>query len=159
MGGFFMADDEIKPEGSSEEAKSEDKKEGRISSFFKKVGKKIDDATYDMRAESDYNRRHTKYTVYTGAGFLAHTAELYAEVYPEDNSIIAPGDDEEVRPGCVIVCEKTDEARYIELVSKTTVTYEFEGKTNEKPALKITLGEPAEKVDVIKVGDCYYLKK
>ena len=47
---------------------------------------------------------------------------------------------------------------HIASVEKTTLTIEFEGKSNEKPALKIFLGEMAQKVDVIKVGNDFYLK-
>ena len=52
-----MADEEKK------EGQTEEKKEGKISGFFKKVGKKLDDATYDIRLQSEFDRTHKKYTV------------------------------------------------------------------------------------------------
>lgn len=151
--------DNKKPAENEEEPK-EEKKNG-ISGFFKKIGDKFNDATYDIRAESDYNKKHGKYVVYTGAGVLSHTAELYADesVSAEGKFIVAPSSDEEIKSGHIIVNDKTDEAFYISSVSSTKVYIDFEGKMSEKPALKIVFGEPAEKVDVIKVGDNYYLKK
>ncbi len=47
---------------------------------------------------------------------------------------------------------------HIAAVEKATLNVEFEGKNNEKPALKIFIGEMAQKVDVIKVGNDFYLK-
>lgn len=145
----------------SDEKQKEEKKGGKVSGFFKNLGNKINDATYDMRAESDFNKNHPKYTVYTGSGLLAHTADLYAEEHfgGEVNYILAPSEDEEIKAGHVIVNDESGEAKYIAAVEKDVITYVFEEKSNEKPALKITLGEPAEKVEVIKVNDDYYLKK
>lgn len=145
----------------NEKTKTEEGKKGGLSGFFKKVGDKFNDATYEMRAESDYNKNHNRYVVYTGAGLLSHTAELYGNetIGAEGKYIVAPSADEEIKSGHIIVNDKTGEALYISSVSTTKVYIDFEGKMTEKPALKIVMGQPAEKVDVIKVGDNFYIKK
>ena len=147
-----MADEKKEP--------AEEKKSG-LSDFFKKVGNKFNDATYDMRAESDYNKNHSKYVVYTGTNILSHTVELYGSesIGSEGRFIVAPSADEEIKSGHIIVNDKSGEALYIASVSTTKLYFDFEGKTNEKQALKIVFGQPAEKVDVIKVGENYYLKR
>ena len=66
------------------------------------------------------------------------------------------GTDENVKAGCLIKKENDKTVYHITEVEQTTLTLEFEGKTNEKPATKIVLGEKAEKVDVIKAGDEFY---
>lgn len=153
-----MADEE-KSENTEQQTKEE--KKGKIGGFFKKIGDKFNDATYDMRAESDYNKSHGKYTVYTGAGILAHTAELYADEVESggEKYIIAPSEDGEIKSGHIIISEKTGEAHYISSVTADKICINFEEKTCEKPALKIVFGEPAQKVEVIKAGDDFYLKK
>lgn len=137
----------------------EEKKNGKISGFFKNLGAKINESTYDLRAADDYNKTHARYTVYTGSGVFSHTADLYCEERPGESYVIAPSEDGEIAPGQIITPYEKEDPRYIAAVEKTEISFEFEGKTNTKPALKITLGGPAEKVDVIKVGDSYYLKK
>ena len=57
----------------------EEKKGGKISGFFKNIGNKIGDATYDMRSDGEFDKLHPAYTVYTGAELLSHTAEFHAE--------------------------------------------------------------------------------
>lgn len=139
----------------------EEKKGGKVSGFFKSIGNKFNDATYDMRAESDFSKNHAKYTVYTGASMLSHTAELPAEEHfgGEENYIVILGEYDEIAAGHIAVAESSGEPKYIAAVEKTTLTFEFEGKQNEKPAMKLTLGAPAEKVEVIRVGEDFYLKK
>lgn len=139
----------------------EEKKGGKVSGFFKSIGNKFNDATYDMRAESDFSKNHATYVVYTGATILSHTVELAAEEHfgGEENYVVILGEYDEIAPGQIIVAVEGDSPKYIAAVEKTTLTFEFEGKQNEKPAMKLTLGAPAEKVEVIRVGEDFYLKK
>lgn len=153
-----MSEEEKKEDKKDTEVK-EEKKEGKISGFFKKMGNKINDATYDMRAESDFNKNHRKYTVYTGAELLSPSINLYAEEYDGKKTILALGIDEDVKKGCVIVDEETENAYYIDGVENSEITFEFEEKKNTKPAMKIKLGALAESVEVIKANDKYYIKK
>lgn len=133
------------------------KKEGKISGFFKKLGKKIEDSTYDMRAENDFKSKHAKYCVYYGASAFSPSSEIYGD--ETDGTVLGLGEDEDIKAGCVIVRDGSDDAYYIDSVEKAEITYVFEDKENVKPATKIKIGAPAEKVDVIKVGDNYYIKK
>lgn len=135
---------------------AEEKKEGKISGFFKKMSKKLDDATYDMRLQSDFDKSHKKYTVYGGTSVFSNTPEIAVE--ERENCLVTLDDDEEIAVGNLIECSENGEVYHIAAVEKTTLTVEFEGKSNERPALKITLGEKAVKVDVIKVGESFYLK-
>lgn len=152
---------EKKEQPVEEKKQPTEEKKGGISGFFKKMGDKFNDATYDMRADSDYNKNHQQYTVYTGAGILSHTSTLYGSesTGSEGRFIVAPSDDEEIKSGHIIVNDKTGETLNIASVSSTKLFFDFEGKTNERQALKIVFGDPAEKADVIKVGENYYLKK
>lgn len=136
----------------------EEKKEGKLSGFFKKVGKKFDDATYDMRLQSDFDKKHKKYAVYAGTSILTASPEIAVEEHLDENYLLTLDDDEVIAAGNLIEDMEKGDVMHIAAVEKTTLTVEFEGKSNEKPALKIFLGEMAQKVDVIKVGNDFYLK-
>lgn len=150
-----MADEEKKE---LNENGAEEKKEGKVSGFFKKIGNKFNDATYDMRLQSEFDKSHPKYVIYSGTSILSASPEISAEEHLDEFSIITLDDDEQIVAGNLIECVANGEVRHIAAVEKTTLTVEFEGKSNEKEALKIILGELAQKVDVIKVGENYYLK-
>lgn len=139
-----------------EEKKEEEKKE-KVG-FFKKLGNKFNDATYDMRLQSDFDKSHAKYTVFASAAVLSVTPEISVEEHLDENYLITLDDDEQIAAGNLIRNDETDEVLHIAAVESTTLTVEFEGKVNEKQALKIVLGEPAKKVEVIRVGNEYYLK-
>lgn len=141
-----------------EEKKEEKKEEGKVSGFFKKLGKKFDDATYDMRLQSDFDKSHKKYTVYAGTSVLAASPEIAVEEHLDENYLLTLDDDEAIAAGNLIEDSATSDVIHIAAVEKATLTVEFEGKSNEKPALKIFLGEMAQKVEVIKVGNDFYLK-
>ena len=141
-----MADEEKKQE------------EGKVSGFFKKLGKKFDDATYDMRLQSEFDKNHKKYTVYAGNNILSSSPEIAVEEHLDENYIITLDDDEVIAAGNLIEDSESGDVMHIAAVEKATLTVEFEGKSNEKPALKIFLGEMAQKVDGIKVGNDFYLK-
>lgn len=146
------------PEGESAEYE-ENKSEGKISGFFKKISKKFDDATYDMRLQSDFDKSHKKYTVYAGTSYLSRTPEIAVEEHLEESYLITLDDDEEIAAGNLILGEDDgDEVRHIAATEKTKLTVEFEGKANVKDAIKIILGEKAVKTEVIKVGENFYLK-
>ena len=136
----------------------EEKKDGKISGFFKKVGKKFDDATYDMRLQSDFDKSHKKYTVFAGTSLLTPSPEISVEEHLDENYLLTLDDDEQIAAGNLIEDSQTGDVMHIAAVESATLTVEFEGKSNEKPALKIFLGEMAQKVDVIKVGNDFYLK-
>lgn len=141
-----------------EEKKEEQKEEGKVSGFFKKLGKKFDDATYDMRLQSDFDKSHKKYTVYAGTSVLSVSPEIAVEEHLDENYLLTIDDDAQIAAGNLIEDSETGDVMHIASVEKATLTVEFEGKTNEKPALKIFLGEMAQKVEVIKVGNDFYLK-
>ncbi len=149
-----MADEEK----NQETEQTEEKKEGKISGFFKKMGKKLDEATYDMRLQSEFDKNHPKYTVYAGTSLIQSTPEIAVEEHLDENYLVTLDDDEVIVAGNLIECAANGEVRHIAAVEKTTLTVEFDGKSNEKAALKITLGELAQKVEVIKVGNEFYLK-
>ena len=142
----------------TENKESGAKKEGKISGFFKKMGQKIDDAAYDSRLASDFAKKNPEYHVYTGTGVFSPNPDFHAEEHldGEEKYVIMYGTDENVKAGCPIKKENDKTVYHITEVEQTTLTLEFEGKTNEKPATKIVLGEKAEKVDVIKAGDEFY---
>ena len=71
----------------------EEKKEGKISGFFKKVGKKFDDATYDMRLQSEFDKNLKKYVVYAGTSVLAASPEISVEEHLDENYLITLDDD------------------------------------------------------------------
>ncbi len=134
------------------------KKEGKISGFFKKVGQKLDDATYDARLASDFAKHNAAYKIYTGTGIFAANPEISAEEHTDGDEkyIIMLGEDENAKPGNMIKKVNGNPVYHIAAVEPATLTIEFEGKTNERAATKITFGEPAEEVAVIKVEDKFY---
>lgn len=136
----------------------EEQKEGKVSGFFKKLGKKFDDATYDMRLQSDFDKNHKKYTVYAGTSVLSSSPEIAVEEHLDENYLLTLDDDEVISAGNLIEDSETGDVMHIAAVEEATLTVEFDGKTSEKPALKIFLGEMAQKVEVIKVGNDFYLK-
>lgn len=136
----------------------EEQKEGKVSGFFKKLGKKLDDATYDMRLQSEFDKNHKKYTVYAGTNILSSSPEISVEEHLDENFLLTLDDDEVIAAGNLIEDGDTGDVMHIAAVEKATLTVEFDGKSNEKPALKIILGEMAQKVEVIKVGNDFYLK-
>lgn len=136
----------------------EEKKEGKVSGFFKKLGKKLDDATYDMRLQSEFDKNHKKYAVYSGTSVLSSSPEIAVEEHLDENYLLTLDDDEQIAAGNLIEDTATGDVMHIAAVEKATLNVEFEGKTNERPALKIFLGEMAQKVEVIKVGNDFYLK-
>lgn len=137
------------------ETKEGEKKEGKISGFFKKMGKKLDDATYSMRLQSEFDKTHAKYTIYSGTGILSITPEIAAEEHLDEGYIVTLDDDEQIKEGNLI---KTPdgEVLHIAATEKTSLTVEFEGKSNDMDATKIVLGDKAEEVKVIKVDDKFY---
>lgn len=151
-----MSDEERREENGG--AENEEKKEGKISGFFRRMSQKLDSATYDMRLQSNFDSTHEKYTVYAGTSVLQSTPEIAVEEHLDDGYIVTIDDDEQIAAGNLIECCRTGEVRHISSVEKTVLTVEFDGKSNERPALKIMLGELAQKVEVIKVGNDFYLK-
>ncbi|MDE7087401.1 MAG: hypothetical protein K2O67_04330 [Clostridia bacterium] len=139
-------------------ADEEEKKEGKVSGFFKKLGKKLDDATLDMRLQSDFDKNHKKYAVYSGTSVLSSSPEISVVEHLDENYVVTLDDDEQIAAGNLIEDTEKGDVMHIASVEQTTLTVEFEGKSYEKPALKIFLGEMAQKVDVIKVGNDFYLK-
>lgn len=137
------------------ETQEGEKKEGKISGFFKKMGKKLDDATYSMRLQSEFDKTHANYTVYSGTGILSITPEIAAEEHLDEGYIVTLDDDEQIKEGNLIKTPNGD-VLHIAATEKTTLTVEFEGKSNEMPAIKIMLGDNAEEVQVIKVDDKFY---
>lgn len=138
-------------------ADNENKNEGKVSGFFKNLGKKFDNATYEMRLQSDFSKTHKKYAVYGGTSILSNSPEIAVEEHLDENYLVTI-DDDEIAAGNLIENTETGEVRHIVAVDKTTLAVEFDGKTADHAALKITLGEPAVKVEVIKVGNDFYLK-
>lgn len=136
---------------------AEEEKKEKVG-FFKKLGNKFNDATYDMRLQSDFDKSHAKYTVFSSAAALSVTPEISVEEHLDEKYLITIDDDEQIAAGNLIRNDETDEVFHIAVVESTTLTVEFEGKVNEKEALKIVLGDPAQKVAVIRVGNEYYLK-
>lgn len=133
-----------------------EKKEGKISGFFKKIGKKLDDATYTMRLQSNFDSTHAKYTVYSGTGVFDASPEIAVEEHLDEGYLLTLDDDEQIKEGNLI---KTPdgEVLHIAATEKATLTVEFEDKSNEMPAIKVVLGDKAEEVKVIKVDDKFYL--
>ena len=80
------------------------------------------------------------------------------EEHLDENYIITLDDYEQIAAGNLIEDGDNGDVMHIAAVEKATLNVEFEGKNNEKPALKIFIGEMAQKVDVIKVGNDFYLK-
>lgn len=138
------------------EQKEEEKQEGKISGFFKKLGKKLDDATYATRMHSAYNDSHPKYVVYSGTGLLDSTPQLAVEEHLGEGYIVTIDESEKIAAGNLIKAPNGD-VMHIASVEKAAVTFDFEGKSNELAATKIVLGEKAEQVKVIKVDDKFYL--
>lgn len=136
---------------------AEEEKKEKVG-FFKKLGNKFNDATYDIRLQSDFDKSHAKYTVFASAAVLSATPEISVEEHLDENYLITLDDDEQIAAGNLIRNDETDEVFHIAVVESTKLTVEFEGKSNEKDALKIVLGDPAKKVEVIRVGNEYYLK-
>lgn len=148
--------DEVIAEDESKSAK----KEGKLSGFFKKVGQKFDDATYDSRLASDFNKNHVKYQVFTGTGIFSANPEIAVEEHLEgDRKYVSAlgGDEDVIKAGCLIRKNNDSAVYHIAEVEKTTLEIEFEGKANKKDGLNIYIGEPAKKVNVIKVGDEFYM--
>ncbi len=134
-------------------------KEGKIAGFFKKVGKKLDDVAYEARLAADFAKKHVKYTVYTGAGIFASSPEGAAEEHFEGDEkyIIMYGKNEDITTDCLIKKNNDRNVYHIASVEPATLVVEFEGKENQRTATKIVFGEMAQKVDVIKVEDEFYL--
>ena len=139
-------------------ADNENKNEGKVSGFFKNLGKKFDSATYEMRLQSDFGKTHKKYAIYSGTSILTSSPEIAVEEHLDENYLVTIDDDEQIAAGNLIENTESGEVLHIAAVEKTTLAVEFDGKTADHDAIKITLGEPAVKVDVIKVGNDFYLK-
>lgn len=150
---------EEKVEAQAEPAGEGAKKEGKLSGFFKKVGQKFDDATYDSRLTSDFNKNHVKYQVFTGTGVFSANPEIAVEEHLDGERkyvTMLGGDDDVIKAGCLIRKNNDQTVYHITAVEDTTLTIDFEGKTNQKAGKNIYIGEAAEKVNVIKVGDDFY---
>ena len=134
------------------------KKDGKFSGFFKKVSQKLDDATYDSRLSSDFNKNNVKYQVFTGTGMFSANPEIAVVEHldGERKYVTMLGENDVIKAGCLIRKNNDRAVRHITEVEATILTVEFEGKTNQKPALNIYIGDQAEKVNVIKVGDEFY---
>jgi len=140
----------------TESSEGEKKKEGKISGFFKRMGKKLDDATYAMRLQSNFDTSHPKYTVYSGTGVFDASPEIAAEEHLDENYLLTLDDDEQIKAGNLIKTPN-GEVLHIAATEKATLVVDFEGKTNDMPATKVVLGEAAQEVKVIKVDDKYYI--
>ncbi|MDE7400466.1 MAG: hypothetical protein K2N17_00275, partial [Clostridia bacterium] len=57
-------------------ADNENKNEGKVSGFFKNLGKKFDNATYEMRLQSDFGKSHKKYAIYSSTSILLASPEI-----------------------------------------------------------------------------------
>lgn len=133
-----------------------EKKESKIGGFFKKIGRKFDDATYSMRLQSDFDKSHPKYTVYSGTGILSGTPEIAVEEHLDEGYLLTLDDDKEITAGNLIKTPNGD-VMHIAATEAATLSVEFDGKVNEMEATRIILGDYAQEVNVIKVDDKFYL--
>lgn len=128
------------------------KKEG----FFKRLGKKLDNATFAMRLQSDFDKSHAKYTVYGGTSILTATPEIAVEEHLDEGYLLTIDDDEQIKAGNLIKTPN-GEVLHISATEEAVLNVNFEDKINEMPAKKIVLGEKAVEVNVIRVDDKFYL--
>ncbi len=150
-----QTEEEITAQAAQNESDGE-KKEGKVSGFFKKLGKKLDDATYTMRMHSEFTSSHPKYVVYGGTGILDATPQIAAEERLGEGCIVTIDESDMIKAGNLIKTPGGD-VLHIAATESTKIDFDFEGKTNELAATKIILGEKATEVNVIKVDDKFYL--
>lgn len=144
-------------DGEADVINESEKKQGKVSGFFKKAKEKLNDATYEARMKSEFNKTHVEYTIHKTASAFSMIISLYAVEY--DGYIVAPYEQDDITDEYIIKNNKTNEVFYIDGVEKQQLTFNFEGKENILNGIKISFKENAKSVDVIKVGDKYYLKK
>ena len=128
------------------------KKEG----FFKRLGKKFNDATYNIRMQSEFDTSHPKYVVYSGTKVLSVTPEIAVEEHLDEGYLLTLDDDVQIKEGNLIKTPSGD-VLHIAAVEKSVLKVNFDGKENEVAATKVVLGKKATEVKVIKVEDKFYL--
>lgn len=133
--------------------------DGRIKGFFKNIGKKIDEATLESNIRSKFNSNNPSFGVFSGAKTFDCTSYgFHAEDHLADGYIIAFTNDE-FDDKFLLEIDSNNKVYYIASIEEAKVSVEYNDTFYERDAKKIVLGEEAKKVDVIKVGDNYYLKK
>lgn len=134
-------------------------KESKVKKFIRRIGEKIDDATYDYRLRADFDDHHPAYGVFGGTPVIDINPDITAEEHLDEHYIITlAANRADIKKGNLIKRYATEEVFHIALVERIKYDIEFDGRQTQVDALRVCLGDRAEKVDVIKVGDSYYLK-
>lgn len=131
--------------------------ESKFKAFFKNAKNKIDEATFESKLKSDFNSKNKTYILYSGTGLLnASVYEVHA-IEHIDEHYIDVLTSFELDDKMLIKNEETGKVYKIERIEKHIIPIVYEEENYEREVYKITLGEEAIKVSVVKVGDDYYL--
>ena len=112
-------------------------REGRIKGFFKKVGQKFDEATYDYRLKADFDKNHPSYGVYGGTAIIDLTPDITAEEHLDEDYIITLDDNDAIKKGNLIRRFATGEVFHIALVESVKLKVTFDGQGKFK-SIKLT---------------------
>ena len=141
--------------------------ESKLKNFFNKAKSKIGEVAQDAKTkldevtlESKINsafKNNEEYELYKGASLLqACSYTIYAI---KSEGCLTTLTDIEISDDMLVKAENDEVVYTIEKIEPTKVSVEVDGMTYERDGLKIVLGKEATKVDVIKVGNDFYLKK
>ena len=144
-------------EGKILEEKEKKKEDNAFSRFFKNTKKKLDDAALESKLERNFERDHQKFVVHTGATLLQATETVLYGGKCEDGRYLVWGDQSIAKDG-LWEDPKTKEVRHITSITPSSIEVFLEGIAYQRPAQVIQLGDLAEKIEVVKVGDSYYRK-
>lgn len=134
------------------------KSRGKVKGFFQKLGQKLDEASYEYRLKADFDKTHPYYGVYSGTPLIDVKPDITCEEHTDENYLITLSLREDIKEGNLIKKYSTNEVFHIAQVQEIKYKTVFDGKETQVDALKIVLGERAQRVQVIKIEGNYYLK-
>lgn len=140
----------------------EEKEENFFQKLFKKAKNKIDDATFEARLQNKFNENKNEFSIHNNSSLLSELNRFFA--IENTNKLIGNGHiiaygELDVEEGSLIKNHSNEKVYHIDKTSKCEVNVEYDGVTYTRSATRIDLGKEAKLVEVIRVGDKFYLKK
>lgn len=131
--------------------------ESKFKSFFKNAKNKLDEATFETKLKSYFNSNNKAYTFYSGTGLLNSSVYEVHAIEHKEEGYIDVFTSFELDDKMLVKSVETSKVYKIAGLEEHVIKIPYEGEEYERGVYKITLGEEALKVSVVKVDDNFYL--
>lgn len=133
---------------------SEEKKDNAFKKFWNKTKQSVNDAVLESKIESNYNKNHKEYTIYSYDELF--NKSVYGEIVNDELLFFG---EVQVKPYSVVIEDSSKDAYYVVEVHSANVKSIVDGVEYERPGTLLKLDKNVTEVKVVKAGKRYFLYK